>query len=270
MKRTLLFVLVFCATGFRAQKADTLLVNYYENFPYSFTEDGKARGIEIDIMNEYVGWLRKKNINPVVIYKQYREFSEFYNSVKDGKPSVVGLGSVTRIGNREQEVVFSPPYLKNVSVLITAGKVGTARERSNDEANRVFTGMHAVAVNRSSHVMYMNTIKAQFLPALDIRTVETQKQVLESILSDNSNFGYVDIIAYWAFLKTNPTKFLKIQKAFNESKEDLGFVMPKKNTHSQLLAEFFESGFGFTSTKTYHQILEKYLGYEIIESVEIK
>ena len=93
---------------------------------------------------------------------------------------------------------------------------------------------------------------------------------IEKIVSDNNYFGYVDIVAYWAFLKNNPSKFLKIQKVFNEPKEYLGFIMPKKSTHLNSINEFFESGFGFTSTKAYHQILEKYLGYEIIESVEIK
>jgi len=71
-------------------------------------------------------------------------------------------------------------------------------------------------------------------------------------------------------VKANPTKFLKIHKVFTEAKEYLGFILPKKNEHEVYLNEFFESGFGFTSTKVYHQILEKYLGFEIIESVEIK
>ena len=62
----------------------------------------------------------------------------------------------------------------------------------------------------------------------------------------------------------------QIQKVFNEPKEYLGFIMPKNSMHGANINEFFESGFGFTSTKVYHQILEKYLGYEIIESVEIK
>jgi len=270
MKKILTILLTACFANMFSQKADTLVVNYFENYPYSYTEAGKAKGIEIDIISEYLVWLKKKNINTTVSYKAYKDFSEFYNSVKEGNANVVGLGSVTRSGNREQEVSFSPPYLKNVAVLITAGRISTARERSADEVNRVFSGMHAVAVKQSSHLNYLNQIKAQFLPALDIRTVESQKQVLETILSDNTFTGYVDIIAYWSFLKSNPSKFLKIQKAFSETREDFGFVMPKKNNHSQWLSEFFESGFGFTSTKTYHQILENYLGYEILESVELK
>ena len=70
--------------------------------------------------------------------------------------------------------------------------------------------------------------------------------------------------------KKNPSKFLKIHKILNVPNESFGFIMPKSSVHSQYINEFFESGFGFTATKVYHQILEKYLGNEIIESVEIK
>lgn len=104
---------------------------------------------------------------------------------------------------------------------------------------------------------------------MNIQTTETQKQVLEGIVNDQTRFGYVDIVAYWSFLKTTP-KFLKIQKVFSEPREFLGFAMPKNSKHAGTIGEFFESGFGFTSTKKYQQILESYLGHEIIESVEIK
>jgi hypothetical protein len=136
--------------------------------------------------------------------------------------------------------------------------------------SRVLGSLTAVGVNRSSHMTYLNDLKKNFIPALKITTVETQGRVLESILSDNNMFGYVDVIAFWSFLKNNQGKYMKMQKLFNEPNEHLGFIMPKKSAHSALLAEFFESGFGFTSTKKYHQILEQYLGYEILESVEIK
>jgi putative glutamine transport system substrate-binding protein len=268
------FLLTFCiALAFvgKAQMVDTLSVHYYENFPYAFTEAGKLKGIEIDIINEYVLWLKqRKNITLVVNYTPYKEFSAFYASVKDGRSTVVGLGSVTRNAFREQEVAFSPPYLQNDAVLISSGRIPTVREKSNDEVARVFSTVHGIAVKGSSHVGYLNQIKSQFLPQLNISTAESQNQVLETILSDNTTIGYVDIVAYWAYLKSHQGKFLKIQKAFTEPREELGFILPLKSKQSILLAEFFEGGFGFTATKTYQQILEKYLGFEVLESVEIK
>lgn len=154
--------------------------------------------------------------------------------------------------------------------MITAGRVNTAKVKNKEEVLKTLGGLNAIVVNKSTHVNYINDIKTAYLPALKINTTESQSNVLEGIVSDNKMFGYVDIIAYWSFLKSNPSKFLKIQKVFNEPKEYLGVVMPKNSAQAANLSEFFESGFGFTSTKVYHQILEKYLGYEIIESVEIK
>ena len=267
----LLLVLFISFFEGRTQLMDTLTVNYYENFPYAYVESGKLKGIEVDIIEEYVNWLKiKKNTTLVVNYKPYNEFSAFYNSVKDGKSKVIGLGSVTNNSEREKEVAVSAPYLQNVAVLITAGKVATVKTKDNAEVTKVFGVLNAMVVNKSSHMAYLNEIKKAFIPGLKIESTESQTKVLEKIVSDNNYFGYVDIVAYWAFLKNNPSKFLKIQKVFNEPKEYLGFIMPKSSVYQNSINEFFESGFGFTSTKTYHQILEKYLGYEIIESVEIK
>jgi hypothetical protein len=57
---------------------------------------------------------------------------------------------------------------------------------------------------------------------------------------------------------------------FNTNSENFGFIMPKNGLNKNYISEFFESGFGFTSTKTYHQILEKYLSYEVLQSVEVQ
>lgn len=270
-KLSLIIALFFCFSGLRSQGSDSLIVNYYENFPYAYSEGGKLKGIEIDIIEEYVTWLKqKKNTSLIVSYVPYKEFGPFYSAVKAGRPNVIGLGSVTINKEREKDVLFSPPYLQNVAVLITAGRVNTAKVKNKEEVLKTLGGLNAIVVNKSTHVNYINDIKTAYLPTLKINTTESQSNVLEGIVSDNKMFGYVDIIAYWSFLKSNPSKFLKIQKVFNEPKEYLGVVMPKNSAQAANLSEFFESGFGFTSTKVYHQILEKYLGYEIIESVEIK
>lgn len=266
---TLTLLLLF-VLGIKSQKLDTLYVNYYENYPFAYTESGNLVGIEVDIVQEYVTWLKKKGVNLVVNYKPYTEFSAFYNSIKGGNTKTIGLGSVTSNSDREKELIVSPPYMQNVAVLISSGSVPTIKSKTNPEVENVLGKLSAVVVNGSSHEKYVRDIKEKFVPGLKITQVETQNKVLESVISNPAQFGYVDIIAYWAFLKRNNGKYIKMQKIFNEPKEYLGFIMPKSSVHSAYINEFFESGFGFTATKMYHQILEKYLGYEILESVELK
>jgi putative glutamine transport system substrate-binding protein len=255
----------------QSPQVDTLNVNYYENFPYAYTENGALKGIEVDIIKKYVEWLKlEKNINTVVNYKPYKEFSEFYNAIKKGGAKSIGLGSVTITDERTKEVAFSPAYLRNIAVLITSGTVPSIKKLTAEEIATVFGPMNALAVNESSHLKYMNAIKSAYLPAMQIKGTETQTSILDQIAKDGKSYGYVDIVAFWAYIKKNKKTYLKIQKSFNEPQEELGFVMPFGASHFSSLNEFFESGFGFTSTKVYHEILQKYLGYEVLETLELK
>lgn len=276
MNRKITFL--FCLMAFigtitlsaQPSQTDTLNVTYYENFPYAYMENGVLKGIEVDIIKKYVEWLKlQKDIVAVVNYKGYKEFSEFYNAVKKGGPRTIGIGSVTITDERVKEVAFSPAYLRNIAVLITNGAVPSIKKPTAEEVSKVFGSMNALAVNESSHLKYMNEIKSNYLPGMQISGTETQNAILDKIAADGKSYGYVDIVAFWAYIKKNKKTYLKIQKAFNQPYEDLGFVLPFGASHFSSLNEFFESGFGFTSTKAYHEILQKYLGYEVLETLEL-
>jgi len=272
----LLFFLLF-SLSLRSQN-DSIMIYYYENYPYAYTEkvsentkNGIARGLEIEIIEEYIIWLKKrKNIDAKVGYWLYTDFSEFYGAIKSAKPNVIGLGSVTRNLEREKELSFSPPYLINQAVLVTNGNVFSIREKTSEGIKKILGDMTALTVANSSHENYLKELKTTYSQNFKINYVLTPKGVLDSISINKKVFGYSDIISYWSYLKTNPSKVLKMQKALSGIAEELCYILPKTNQNSLYLNEFFESGFGFTSTKVYHQILEDYLGREIIEYVEVK
>lgn len=277
LKLTLAVLAILASLNGFSQK-DSLNVYYYENYPYAYTERtttmpdmGKPKGIEIEIIQEYAAWLKqKKGINLKISYTLFTDFSAFYNSVKDAKTIVIGLGSVTRSMAREKEVSFSAPYLMNQAVLITQGSVLSIKDKTNEQINKILGGMKAITVAQSSHEVYLNEIKAAYLKDLQILFTAKPSAVLDSISSNKKLFGYSDLVSYWTYLKSNPNKLLKMQKALLGQKEEIGFILPKNNKHGDYLNEFFESGFGFTSTKVYRQILEAHLGYEILEYVEVR
>lgn len=259
-------------------QSDSINICYYQNYPYAYSEkidpvSGKSqvKGIEVEILEEYVTWLKqKKNITVKLQYWVFTDFSAFYSAVKNGRPSVVGLGSVTWQSQREKEVSFAPTHLMNQAVLITQVKQGSIKEENKEEINKTLGNLKAVTLMKSSHENYLMEIKANYLPDLKLVYTPKASAVLDSISSDKGYFGYSDIVTYWSYVKNNPQKSLKIQKALSTKKEELAFILPKINYHLAYLNEFFESGFGFTATKTYRQILEGYLGYEIIDYVEVK
>ncbi len=60
-----------------------------------------------------------------------------------------------------------------------------------------------------------------------------------------------------------------MHRVANKSEEEFAFIFPLESDWNIIFNEFFESGFGFTSTKDYRRILERHLGYEILNKVEI-
>lgn len=92
MKKLILAItLLAFASPVSAQKPDTLVINYYENAPFAYAEANVYKGIEADILREFTNWLQfKKNMNVVVQYKGYQDFSKFYNAIKNGGAKTLG------------------------------------------------------------------------------------------------------------------------------------------------------------------------------------
>jgi ABC-type amino acid transport substrate-binding protein len=270
MKKLVLSLLAAASLSLSAQTLDTLNVYYLNNSTFAFPENGSVSGVEADIIKEYAAWLKaKKNVSVYLNFKSFDGFEALYDAVKKGGRKVIGLSTVTINQEREKEVDFSPPYMRNVTVCITNGATGTVKEKTSADVNRVLGKLSAVGIANSTFNNYLTSLKKSYLPALKITNVTRVNEIMESIASNANTFGYVDVVDYWYYVKNNPNKYLKMQKELNVSNEKFGFIMPKNNMNKALLGEFFESGFGFTSTKAYHQILEKYLSYEVLQTVEV-
>lgn len=242
-------------------QTDTLTVNYLVKAPFaSGSSTVNPVGIEIDIINDYVLWLKTtKQINVVVKYVPLPEFATFYNSIKTANKSTIGLGAVTVLPERAKEVDFTVPYLKNVAFCITNGNAPDIKAKTQPEIVKGLGSMTAVTIQGSSLSKYVNELK-KFIPDLKISYQPTQLKILDEIAKNILNFGYVDAIEFWFYLKSNPQKFLKMQKVLNQSREDLAFIMPKGSQHKALFNEFFSGPKGFKNTRNYRTILEKHLG----------
>lgn len=256
------------SVGLMAQEVK-LDIHYLDRKPFAYiNESNKVTGLGIEIMQAFIKWAQeKKGASFKIQYTAHRDFDAFYKAVSSGSSSVVGIGNVTVTEERKKEVNFSAPYLNNVSVLMTSGRVETLG--SLEELPVRFKGMTAITTKGSVHAEYLDLLRKAYLPDLKIEYVNDQTEIPRKILENEKYFGYVDIITYWNFVKDN-TAFVKMHRVANKENEKLAFIFPKKSEVISMINEFFETGFGFTSTKMYEDILEKFLGYEIISTVEIK
>lgn len=260
------------AFGVRPGSGEPLKINvsYLVRPPFvieSTANGGAPSGVEGEIFQKFLEWMRtKKKVQVQVAYKKFTDFDNFYQAVKEGGPSDIGFGNVTITEARTKEVQFSPAYLKSISVLVTHGGVPTIT--NNDELKERLSQLTGISTYRSIHATYMDELRSKYLPNLNMEFVNDQTGIPRKIAITQKHFGYVDIITYWYFMKDS-NHYLKIHRFLSRGNEKMGFVMPSESQLMPYVLEFFESGFGFTSTKAYRDILEKYLGYEIISTVEV-
>jgi len=257
-------------TQAQADKKCELIVHYLDNFPFAYTNaDGELTGIEVDIVGQFSLWLKKvKGFSDVkVVYMPYTDFAKVYETTRDGKGAHIGLASVTITKERQQEVSFSAPYLKNSSLLISNTEIPSLRQY--DDIPKTFAEMTAV-VNRGTVLeKQLMEIKKKHYPTMRVTYADRPADVVKMVAESKSKyFGYVDLLTYWAYLKQQPAN-LKIHRIATLDQQRFAFVLPKGSDWEQAFAEFFESGFGFTATEAYADILQKHLGYEVVKSVEL-
>lgn len=250
-----------------SQTVDSLAVYYYESKPFAFKEGEKFGGIEFDILQDYLNWLKtSKNIDVKLSYKSYANFNNFYSDVKSSKKLVIGLGSVSNTVERQKEVDFTAGYIKNVAFCITNGNAPDIKSKSKDEIVKVLGAMSAITLSNTVVEKHCNELKKLFIPDLKLKYLNSSEEILTEIAKSVLNFGYIDAVDFWFYLKANPGKFLKMQRSLSQSKDQLAYIMPKGSKHKALFNEFFNT---YKTSKNYRIVLEKYVGSYMTQNLAV-
>lgn len=250
---------------------DTLLVCYYNQNPYAYAEGPAMKGLEIEIVQEYILWLQeKKNKTVSLKYFAYDSFEDFYFSFKRVNGNRIGLGSVTINPERTKDIDFTAPYLKDVALLITNGHCVDIKTKTAAEIMTALGSMTAVTMNNTSLNKYVLELKKEYLKNVSVSYEKDEKAILDDIHRNPLHFGYVNSVTFWYYLRKYPQKFLKMQRVLSKSTQQLGFMLPKESPHKASFDEFFAGPNGFKSTVKYRAILEKYLGTYMAETNAVK
>jgi ABC-type amino acid transport substrate-binding protein len=245
-------------------------VNYYVDAPFATNKDGNLAGIEIDIMKEYLAWLKTtKKMEPPVRYSPFTNFDELYGTTKKAGKNTIGLGGIVITPERLKEVDMMTPYLKNVAFCITNGNAPDIKTKAQGDIVKTLGSMTALTVANTNLSSYVNELKKLYVHDLKIKEEPDQVKILDEIAKNVLYFGYVEAIEFWFYLKSNPQKFLKMQKPLNQTKEELAFITPKGGQHKTLFNEFFSGPTGFKTTRNYRAILEKYVGSYMTQNMAI-
>lgn len=267
----LMLVLLFCQAIYgQSLQADKLNVHYLDNFPFAYTSpEGNLTGIEVDIIMAFADWLRRnKDVKLSFEFIDYTDFAKLYERLKSQTSgNHIGLASASITADRKKEVDFTPPYMKNVSLLVSNVEVPTLRAYS--DMPQFFNNMTALVMRATVMENHLLEIQKKHHEKMRVSYVEHPVDVVRQIsATHNQYYGYVDVLTYWAELKRAPIN-VKIHRIANLDNQRFGLMLPKNSPYLAYWQEFMEAGFGFAATETYFNILSRHLSYEVQETVSL-
>src|SRR5690554_1994876 len=77
-------------------KNGSLNILYSENKPFIYTEDKKLKGIEVEILDSFVQWLKdKKGIQLKLNYKDYNSPKDVYDRITIAVDNTLAAGGIS-------------------------------------------------------------------------------------------------------------------------------------------------------------------------------
>jgi ABC-type amino acid transport substrate-binding protein len=248
-------------------QSSVITVNYLSQVPFVTKDSTGAKGIEVDILNEYVDWLKTvKKMDVSLDLKKCDDYNAVLSETKKDQ-KCIGMAAAITGFEKMPEIEYLSPYLKNLSFCITNGNAPDVKTKNATEIMKTLGSMTALTIDKSNLASCVGEIKKLYVKDLKVNFLNTKTEILNSIAKNVLMFGYVDAIDFWMFLKANPNKFLKVQKSLDQSKETFSFIVPKGSEHKKLFVEFFTT---FKAGVKYRLILEKYLGGFMAQNMAIK
>ncbi|MFN3316224.1 MAG: substrate-binding periplasmic protein [Raineya sp.] len=241
-------------------KEATIIITYFETPRFVFkTGEGKLEGICVDILKEFANYVeRTKGVKiKVNIQKPISDFGLFLKNIKASKGGVFALGPFTITDERKKEMSFTPPYIKNRSILLTHNSVPDLNTLGN--ISNVFAGMKAYALRNSTQETEILEIKNLYYPNLEIVYVNSADELIARVLADPKSFTKHDFLYYADALQNG--KPIKRHLAGEILTNPYGFIMPKGSDWVLVWNEFLNETNGFATRPEYRKILEKHLGF---------
>lgn len=240
-----------------SSKSAKVQYNYVEIDGFISNKDGKVEGLLVDLMSEFESYLKEeKGISITSTYSMIpnSNFQKFLDEVKNGRGGVFGLSTTTIREDRKEFLLFSEPYVNNISVLVSHKSVPTLT--SMDKINSEFKNLSAYTAPGTTYAKRVDDVKMRNFPELKVNPVASDKEIIKSVLSDKNSFGFVDIGTYLEYLTAREP--IKRHPNGDLEGEQFGIIMPKNSDWEPVLSAFLSSG--FLESPKYRQLVTENLG----------
>lgn len=219
-----------------------ITVYWYTSRPFIYKDrSGEIHGIEAEIIRSFVAYLKEAYKVDITIYWVERSsFVDTYEAIRDRKTGGSFGASVFSITpQRQQEVGFTPPYMSDISVLISSYDVPVVKDAR--EFDEVFTDLRAITIEGTTYEQDLKLIREQRKTHYQIEYIPSSENVLRHIAERKGAFGFIDLPIYLTEFSRNAAVRVKRQNVFPIRREGYSIIYPINSDWQAPLEEYFLS-----------------------------
>jgi len=241
-----------------------LTVVYSEQFGLiSKDKDGKVKGVCVDILSDFAKYIKEKHGKQLTIKYagDIPVFSEFLSTAQS-TPNILGVTNTTITEERKKNLKFSPPYMSNRQVMLTNNKAPSLT--SLKELPSKFPDFSAQVIAGSTHVQYIEKVKAEYMPSLKVSQEVSGPTIINNLISNPKLFTIID---FTEFVEVVHRKLpIKRQMVDVGIVEELGFIMSKQTDWDIPFKEFLTTE--YRNSVGYRKIISENLGATFMSLVK--
>lgn len=275
MKFLSIFCILFCAFASYGQplsdeyfsswseillnKKGKIAFYWYPSHPFIFLENNEIVGIEYEIASSFVDFLESEyKIELDVNWIKANNFNDVIHKITDYNGGVFGCSSISYTPERAKSVNFMPPYMPDISVIVSSANVPLAHTKK--KYYQIFDTLSAIAIKNTTFDGLLKEMRDNHPIEYDISYINDKDDIIETLERTQNMFGYIDLPSF--LIAMNKNTIVKRQFFYPVKLEGLSLVYPLNSDWERPIEKYFNSSSFITIQ---NKILSKYLGEDVNE-----
>lgn len=227
----------------KAKKKGAITVYWYESRPFIYTDvRNRMTGIEYEILEGFKRYLNDTYYTDVQLnWKEAKNFGDTYGLIRD-KPDEDGIFGVSAFSitpERENEVAFAPPYMTDITVLITSKNVPIVK--SAEDFNSVFSRLTCITIRETTYEHDLLKLRDAAKLSFPVTYIPSSQNILRSVAARDDAFGYIDLPVYLMMFYEDPSIKVNRQNLFPIKRAGYSIILPRNSDWITPLREYFEN-----------------------------
>jgi len=243
-----------------------ITVYWYESKPFIYqAANGQMSGIEPEIMGGFKKYLQDTyRVTLQIRWKVGSSFGDAYSLIKDKKAEGTFASSAFSITpERKKEVGFSPPYMADISVLISSKNIPIVSDA--EEFDRAFSNLTAITIKGTTYEQDLIKLKELDNLPFTLTYIPSSQNILRTIEKLDNAFGFIDLPVYMMIFNENPSIDVKRQNLFPVRRQGYAFIFPTGSDWSIPLEGYFSDEHFKSQLET---VISKYIDLDVYRFVE--